>query len=178
MANSSYLERVPKGMQAVFDEVVSLADDFCQAHLNEEYAQIVRRTAAALCRKRPSPMARGSTAVWACGIIHAVGTINFLFDRSNPPYVSFAGLCTGFGVGQSTISNKSKQIRDTLKMRRFDPGWSLQSLTDRNPFVWTLIIDGLMVDTRDLPQEIQEALVDDGYIPYMPPPRSPKPRTP
>lgn len=175
VTRSSNQERVPKGMKPVFDDVVSLTDNYCQTHLNEEYAQIVRRTAAALCRKRPSPMARGRTNVWACGIIHAVGTINFLFDRSNPPYVSFADLCAGFGVGQSTTSNKSKQIRDLLKMRRFDPDWSLRSLTDRNPFVWTLIIDGLMVDARDLPQEIQEALVEDGYLPYMPPPKRQRP---
>ena len=54
-----------------------------------------------------------------------------------------------------------------------DPEWSLRSLTDRNPLIWTLIIDGVMVDARDLPQELQEALVEEGYLPYMPPSRSP-----
>ena len=169
MASSGKSERVPKGMREVFEAIVSLTDGFCQAHLDEEYAQISRRTAAALCRKRPPPVARGRTEVWACGIIHAVGTVNFLFDRSNEPYVSFADLCTEFGVGKSTTSNKSKQVRDLLKMRQFDPDWSLRRLTDRNPFVWTLIIDGLMVDTRDLPHELQEALVEEGHLPYMPP---------
>ena len=173
MAGKSNSDRVPSGMRTVFDDVVSLTNEFCHAHLNEEYAQITRRAAASLCRKRPSPMLRGRTNVWACGIIHAVGFVNFLFDRSNEPYVSFSDLCAGFGVGQSTTSNKSKQIRDLLKMRQMDPDWSLRSLTDRNPLVWTLIIDGLMVDARNLPLEIQEALVEDGYLPYVPPPRSP-----
>ena len=171
MASSGKSERVPRGMREVFDAIASLTDGFCQAHLDEEYAQISRRTAAALCRKRPSPVVRGRIDVWACSIIHAVGTVNFLFDRSNEPYVSFADLCTEFGVGQSTISNKSKQVRNLLKMRRFDPDWSLRRLTDQNPFVWTLIIDGLMVDTRELPRELQEALIEEGYLPYMPPPK-------
>ena len=109
MVERSNSDRVPSGMQEVFDNVVSLTDEFCHAHLNGEYAQITRRATAALCRKRPSPMARGRVDVWACGIVHAVGIINFLFDRSNEPYISFADLCAAFGVGKSTTSNKSKQ---------------------------------------------------------------------
>ena len=171
-ARKSKSERVPREMQPMFDEIVSLTDGFCQAHLDDEYAQIIRQAAAALCRKRPSPLKRGRLDIWACSIISAVGTVNFLSDRSAEPYISFADLCKEFGAGQSTISNKAKQIRDSLKMRRFDPEWSLQRLTDRNPFVWTLTIDGLMVDTRNLPAEIQEALVEEGYLPYMPPPRT------
>ena len=166
-------ERVPKQMQAVFDEITSLTDGFCHAHLNEEYQEIIRRATAALCRKRPSPLERGRKDVWACGIVNAVGMVNFLFDRSNEPYVSSADMCREFGVAQSTASNKSKQVRDLLKMSRFDPNWSLKSLTDRNPLIWTLIIDGYMVDARDLPYELQEILVEEGHLPYMPPPRFP-----
>ena len=168
-------ERVPKQMQAVFDEITSLTDGYCQTHLNEEYQQIIRRATAALCRKRPSPLVRGRKDVWACGIIHAVGMVNFLFDRSNEPYVGSADLCRDFGVGQSTTSGKSKQVRDLLQMNRLDPDWSLKSLTDQNPFLWTLIIDGYVVDARELPEEIQEILVEEGHLPYMPPPKSPGP---
>ena len=38
-----------------------------------------------------------------------------------------------------------KQVRDLLQMNRLDPDWSLKSLTDQNPFLWTLIIDGYVV---------------------------------
>ncbi len=50
-------ERVPKQMQPKFEEIVSLTDIFCQEHLNDEYAQLGRKLAAALSRKRPSPLA-------------------------------------------------------------------------------------------------------------------------
>jgi len=33
-------ERVPKQMQPKFEEIVSLTDNFCQEHLNDEYAQL------------------------------------------------------------------------------------------------------------------------------------------
>ena len=46
-------------MQATYDAVVALTDAFCRDHLNEEYRDLARAMAAALCRKRPSPLASG-----------------------------------------------------------------------------------------------------------------------
>ncbi len=81
-------EAVPKQMQPVYDAIVALTDQFCRQHLDDEYAQMCRRLAAALARKRPSPLAQGKVHVWASGIAYLLGSINFLFDRSNPLYVS------------------------------------------------------------------------------------------
>ena len=50
---------IPKAMQASFDAVVALTDPFCHDHLNNEYRDLARAIAAALCRKRPSPLAAG-----------------------------------------------------------------------------------------------------------------------
>src|SRR2546422_121662 len=68
MAPITKSERVPKPMQATFDAIVALSDAFCRAHLDEEYAQLARQATAALCRKRPSPLATGNPKTWACGI--------------------------------------------------------------------------------------------------------------
>jgi len=80
-------EKVPKKMQATYNTIVALTDGFCQEHLNEEYAQLARQLTAALCRKRPSPLSRGKPNSWACGIIYALGFVNFLFDKSQEPYL-------------------------------------------------------------------------------------------
>ena len=72
---------VPKSMQATYDAIVRLTDEFCDQHLNAEYRELARDMAAALCRKRPSPLASGQPQTWACGIIHALGQVNFLSDR-------------------------------------------------------------------------------------------------
>ncbi len=37
--------------------------------------------AAALSRKRPSPLSTGRERSWAVGIIYALGQVNFLFDK-------------------------------------------------------------------------------------------------
>ena len=71
-------ERVPKQMQAKFEAIVSLTDTFCEKHLNEEYAQLCRKLAAALSRKRLSPLATGKVNTWVCGIVNALGMVNFL----------------------------------------------------------------------------------------------------
>ena len=116
---------------------------------------------------------RGKPDSWACAVVYALGTVNFLFDKSNEPFMSAADLCASFGVSQSTGTNKSKQIRDMMDMYQMDPNWSLPSLVDSNPLVWMLQVNGLIVDIRSMPREVQEQAFDQGFIPYIPADRKP-----
>ncbi len=159
---------VPKEMQAYFDEITHLTDTFSQQYLNEEYAQLCRELTATLCRKRPSPLARGKAATWACGIIHAAGTVNFLFDASETPHITASQIWEYFGLSSSTMQSKSKQIRDLLGMYQMDPDWSIPSMIEKNPLVWMLEVNGLIIDVRHAPREIQEIAFRKGLIPYIP----------
>ena len=94
---------VPKAMQPAYDAVTSLTDAVCAARLDDEYRDLARAMTAALCRKRPSPLASGQPRTWACGIVYALGQLNFLQDKSFKPYMSTADLCAAFGVGVSTV---------------------------------------------------------------------------
>lgn len=161
-------ERVPRQMQPTFDAIVLLTDQVCKEHLNEEYAHLARQAAAALCRKRPSPLGKGRITGWACGIIYALGHVNFLFDSSNDPYISAGDLCQAFGVSTSTGSTRSRDVRDALNFRLFDPNWCLPSMVPRNPLVWMLEVNGLVVDIRWMPREVQQIAYDKGLIPYIP----------
>lgn len=120
MAPSKQAIKVPKAMQEKFDRIVAITDDFSRQHLNDEYAQLTRVATAALCRKRPSPLVSGRDKTWACGITHAIGMVNFLYDSSQDPHMSASELYKRFGVGASAGQGKSKQVRDILKMRRMD----------------------------------------------------------
>ena len=168
MARTARSERVPVKMRAKFEDIVALTDEFCQERLNEEYRQLVREATAALCRKRPSPLVRGRIDIWACGIVLAVGSVNFLYDRSQYPHLSSAEVCDGFGVKNSTASNKSRVIRDELGMRPLDMDWCLPSLLDRHPLAWLIEVNGLLVDARYAPKEVQEIAFEKGFIPYIP----------
>ncbi|NOQ34789.1 MAG: hypothetical protein GQ569_02725 [Methylococcaceae bacterium] len=155
-------------MQEKYNAIVELTDKFSEENLNEEYAQLIRYAVATLCRKRPSPLEKGRESSWACGITHALGMVNFLFDNTQTPHINASELYKKFGVGQSTGQGKSKQIRDLLKMYQMDPNWSLSSRMDSNPMVWMLSVDGMIVDARNMPYEVQEIAFNKGLIPYIP----------
>ena len=103
--------RVPKAQWGKYSAVRLLTDAFCEAHLTEEYADLARQLTAALCRKRPNPLNRGSEAGWGAGIIHALGVVNFLFDRSQSPRSMPRWVYEGFRVSESTGSSKSRAVR-------------------------------------------------------------------
>lgn len=160
--------RVPAAMQEKFDTIALATDAFCDAHLNDEYKQLIRQALAALCRKRPSPLLKGQENSWAAGAVHAVGMVNFLFDASQTPHCKAQDIFSHFGLGASTGQNHSKKIRDALDMTQMDPNWTLPSRLGDNPLVWMLQVNGLMVDARRMPLEVQELAFAKGLIPYVP----------
>ena len=74
----------------------------------------------------------------------------------------------GFGVSEATGSAKSMAIRNLLRIRGFDPEWTLPSRMDQNPMAWMIRVDGLIVDARRVPREVQEEAFRKGLIPYIP----------
>ena len=132
-------EKIPKKMQEKFDVITQLTDDFCKEHLNDEYAQVCRKMTAKLARKRPSPLANGRVNTWAVGIVYAVGQVNFLFDKSQTPYMAASELAELFGVASSTAGNKAKTIRTALKISVMDADWTLPSRMDGNIMAWMII---------------------------------------
>ena len=54
-------EAIPAKMHEIFEELVNLTNGFCTQYLNEEYAEVIRKALAALCRKRISPFQSGNT---------------------------------------------------------------------------------------------------------------------
>jgi len=161
-------ESVPSSVEPAYSAIVNLTDAVCNQYLNSEYAALSRRLAATLARKRPSPIVRGKPEIWACAIIYALGTVNFLFDKSQTPHMRADELCALFGVSQSSGANKAKLIRDMLKMYQLDPNWCLPSRVDENPLIWILQVNGMMVDIRHMPREVQEIAYKKGLIPYIP----------
>jgi Domain of unknown function (DUF6398) len=97
-----------------------------------------------------------------------LGQLNFLSDKASQPYMTMAEVAAGFGVGQSTASAKARVISDVLPTNRVDPTWMLRSFVDQNPLLWMAEVNGLLVDLRDMPREVQEVAYEKGLIPYIP----------
>lgn len=168
MTGPARLNTVPKGMLPIYERIVGLTDAVCDRHLDSEYRDLARAMTGALCRKRPSPLTSGQPQTWAGGIVYVLGKINFLSDKSFPPHMTMAGLCAAFEVGESTVHAKARVIEKILGTQLFDPKWTLPSLIGENPLVWMVEVNGLLVDLRTMPREVQEVAFAKGMIPYIP----------
>jgi hypothetical protein len=165
-------ERIPRATAEKFTAITALTDAFCAKHLNDEYRVLIHRLVASLARKRPSPLLKGQEKVWAAAAVHAVGRVNFLADPSQVPHCKPKLLYEFFGIAESTGQNKSREIREALRMGPMSPEWTLPSRLADNPLVWMLEFNGLMIDIRRAPVELQRLAYEEGLIPFIPAERS------
>ena len=148
-----------QNLQRRQQQILDLVRQFCSEKLNNEYFELAERLIAKLGRKRNAPYSTGQIEVWAAAIIHALGTINFLFDKESEPYVTVNEINDFFKTNKSTTGNKSKQIRDLLKLNTWDNEFSTQKIMNNNPFNKLVMVDGLIVPLDTLPFEYQQMVL-------------------
>lgn len=116
----------------------------------------------------PSPLLRGTPNTWAGESMHTIGWVNFLSDRTQTLHLKMTDVEAASGVLPASGAAKSKAIRDLLKLHPFDPNWTLPSRLDDHPLVWTMKVNGLLMDIRCTPREAQVAAFEQGLMPYLP----------
>jgi transcription initiation factor TFIIIB Brf1 subunit/transcription initiation factor TFIIB len=121
-------------IQKRYSEILELLQAFCKAKLNDEYLELAEKMLGKLARKRHVPFETGKVEIWAAAIIHALGMVNFLFDRSQNPHTTVREIHEFFGTKESTVGNKSKEIRDMFKLRHWDDEFGTREMQKRNPF--------------------------------------------
>jgi len=159
---------IPKTMSAKYMEIAEIIEKFCDEKLNDEYKNICLKALAKLCRKRPSPVESGRANTWACGIVYAIGSSNFIFDRSQPINMTAGDIAKWFGISKNTAGGKAAEIKNLLNLSYFNTEFSLKSLIDKNPMIWYLKVNGYLVDIRTMPRGAQEEAFRKGLIPYIP----------
>jgi hypothetical protein len=127
---------ISSGIRHRVEEVVAHCDRVCAEVLDAEYTTFSRRLVAQLARKRPSPLARGDTRIWAGGVLYALGQVNFLFDPDTRPYVTGADLAALVGVKSSTIGAKAKAVRTATGLRDLDPDFTRADVRSHFRFPW------------------------------------------
>jgi len=137
-------------------KLLELTGSFCAQNLDNDYYQLCQKLVLKLGRKRDVPFKSGKIEIWAAAIIHAIGSINFLFDKSFEPYVTAEQISEYFGTKKSTVSNKARQIKDMFKMRYYDSDFSTQNMTENNPFNDMVMVNGLIVPLSSIPEDLQE----------------------
>ena len=160
--------RIPESLRRQTQEIFELIDPFCAEHLDAEYAELCRRLVARLAARPPSPLLRGDLRIWAGAVIHVVGSLNFLFDRTQRPHVTAHQLSALTGIPMSTLANKARLIRDVLRIGVFEPELCRREILESHPMAWMISVDGLIVDARTMPPEIQAEARRRGLIPDLP----------
>jgi hypothetical protein len=161
------LLRIPSAMRDRAQAIIDITDGACHEHLDDEYGQLARRLVARLARKRPSPLARGDARIWAAGVVYAIGQINFLFDPTHTPHLTAKQLAERLGVVHTTMANKAGLINRMLDIGMFEPELTRLGMLEQHPMTWIVEVDGLLVDARMLPPELQAEARRRGLIPDL-----------
>ena len=102
------------------EEVKGILNNFCDNYLNENYKVVSNRLCEAIIKKDEELLIKGKSSAWACGIIHAIGSINNLFNKDNDIYIKAKDLYQSFNVSSSTALNRSKQIQNIINTSKDD----------------------------------------------------------
>ncbi len=135
------------------NQIIHLIREYCSQYLDDEYFELSVRLLDKLGRKRSVPFVSGKIEIWAAAVIHALGTINFLFDKSFKPYSTIEEINEFFGTNKSSTGTKSRLIRDLLNLGYFDSEFSTKKIKDDNPFNKLMMVDGFIV-----PKNIESTL--------------------
>jgi hypothetical protein len=138
--------------------LIEMTTRFCDEYLDEDYQQLCEKLIRKMSRKRNVPFLSGRIEIWAAAIVYAIGSINFLFDKSFQPYATPGDIRDYFGTSQSTTSQKAKVIRDMFKLGYWDKEFSTSHMMESSPFSNLVMVNGLIVDKRSLPPEVQELM--------------------
>ena len=142
------------------NQILELVRTFCSQNLDDDYFQLCEKLIKKMGRKREVPFQRGQLEIWAAAVVYAIGSINFLFDKSFEPFMTGEQVCDYFGQKVSTVSSKAKIIKDMFKLRYYDPEFSTQKMSDSNPFNNLIMVDGFIQSINSLPEELQKMLKD------------------
>ena len=129
-------------------EISELLQAFCSAKLNEEYLELAEKLLAKMSRKRYVPFETGKVEIWAAAIIHALGMINFLFDKTQTPHVTHQEIHDFFGTKKASVGNKSKEIRNMFKIEYFDDEFSTRKMLANSPYNRFVVLSNGMIAMR------------------------------
>lgn len=142
------------------EKLLEMTGAFCAQKLDDDYFHLCEKLVKKLGRKREVPFQRGRIEIWAAAVVYAIGSINFLFDKSFEPYITADQISEYFGTKNSTVSNKAREIKDMFDMWHFSPEFSTQRMKESNPFTQMVMVDGFIVPIDTIPDDLQQMVRD------------------
>ncbi|MBJ7880196.1 DUF6398 domain-containing protein [Gelidibacter salicanalis] len=138
------------------NQLIELTGAFCSQKLNDEYFELCEKLINKMGRKREAPFKRGKLEIWAAAVVQTIGSINFLFDKSFEPYINSKQINDYFGTKATTVSNKTRIIKDMFDLGYYSPEFSTATMQQNNPFNNIVMVDEMFVPLDTLPTEMQQ----------------------
>ncbi|NME81803.1 DUF6398 domain-containing protein [Clostridium sp. SM-530-WT-3G] len=126
------MQEISKILADKYEEVIGKINSFSNEYLNKEYNDICVEATKLLFLNNETIVKKGKSDSWAAGIVHAIGSVNGLFDSKEEPYIKALDLYKKFGVSSSTGSNKSKEVKSLLGINEDNKKWILSSVNEKD----------------------------------------------
>jgi len=98
--------------------------------------------------------------------IYVIGQNNFLFDKSQTPYMRGEDLAVLVGAATTPLAAKAKEVRILVRMRQcYDQDYIYPSRLVDAPGVRLVSVNGFIVDARHLEPAVQDELHQRRLIP-------------
>jgi len=150
-----------KNSTTTADQILTQVTDYCQKYLDNEYTEVCNQVFQDLLEKNPTVLNRGKAGIWGAAIVWAVGSINFLGDKSFEPYASLADVCNYFDANTSSVGQKAAKIRKLLNIDRFNPDY--QTTNAASDFLNSLVMtpEGFIVPVDMFEDDSEEVEIGD-----------------
>ena len=132
-----------------YEEIIDKIKSFSSEYLNDEYKNICIGAAETLFLNNEEQLKKGKSLSWSAGIVHAIGTINNLFDSKEEPYMKATDLYKAFGVSSSTGSTKSKEVQKLLDLSKENKQWILEDDKNIKTSINNTVIEKEVAATMD-----------------------------
>ena len=117
--------------------IVNLIDQFCDAHLNDEYNSYAMGLMDRITNMPDLNLSRGRPEIWAAAIVTVIARLNFLFDKADLDSITMEDISTFFGSIKSTVGNKATVIEKACKIEMGEPGLCREEITKALTFYET-----------------------------------------
>lgn len=148
-------------------QLLELTGAFCDEKLDCEHKELTTKAVNSLYRKNSLPEKSDHLNEWAAGIIHAIGSVNLLFDESFEPYISEEEIVGYFDADAEITRDKSFTIKEMLNLNVFDSNFSTHVSEEDNPLKDMVSIDGIYISLDLLPSYLRKKLREvkkEGYM--------------
>ena len=143
-------------------KIVYMVNAFSYMNLDQECGELCIKIVKKLGRKREVPFKRGKLEIWASGAIHAISTINFLFDNESSPHIGFDDIVNFFNTNKSTVGSKSKQIRDLLKINHFNKEFTKRDvMVEYYEYCFIESDEGILLPLSHFDDSIRMKIIDE-----------------